>query len=64
MKKQIVSTVLFTLLVTLPGYADCPLGHADKSNKKDTTAKAPLVQPHSYATPEPTVSWHDLHWFE
>jgi len=63
MKKQIVSTVLFTLLVTLPGYADCPLGSADKSNNR-SAKRPPAVASHSYATPEPTVPWHDLHWFE
>ncbi len=64
MKKQLVSTVLFALLVTLPSYADNTSRHTAKSDKRDLTAKAPLVQSHSYATPEPTVSWHDLHWFE
>ena len=66
MKKHLLSTVLFsTLLVALPGHADCPFSHTDKSDQNAVTAaKAPKVQPHSYATQDATVSWHDLHWFE
>lgn len=66
MKKHLITTVLFsTLLITIPGHADCPFSHTDKAGKNTATVKqAPVVQPHSYATPEPTVSWHDLHWFE
>ena len=66
MKNYLLSTVLFsTLLVALPGHADYPLGHTDKAHKNAVSAKeAPLVKSHGYATPDATVSWHDLHWFE
>lgn len=64
MKKHLISTILFTLLVTLPGYADCPV-HTDKADRHITSVKkAPVVQTHTFATPEPKESWHDLHWFE
>ncbi len=65
MKKHLLSTVLFsTLLVTVPGHADCPF-HTDKADKHMTSMKkAPVVQAHSFAAPEAKETWHDLHWFE
>ena len=64
MKKHLVSTVLFTFLITMPGYADCPF-YTNKTDKHFTTVKqAPVVSSHNFATPEPKESWHDLHWFE
>lgn len=64
MKKYIASTVLFTLLITMPGYADCP-SHTDKTDKHVTSVMAvSVVKSQSFATSAPKESWHDLHWFE
>ena len=63
MKKLLMSAVLLaTLIVSIPGRAECPF---DKDNKQAPAMKHPVsIRVHKVIAPEPEESWHDLHWLD